>query len=185
MSSDGALNEEKGKPSLSSSKVEFLQPMSSKILDLISKLQSNYPFFAEMDEKEIEEFLRQCKSESFKEGGVIFEKGEEGDKFYLIVSGDVLIFPGKAEIRLEPGNVFGEMALLDQTSRTATAMAATDATLFSMHRDIFSTDMVGLRCKIAIGIAKQLSEKLRNANQILNQVSEQLSMAMKGIAEHS
>jgi CRP-like cAMP-binding protein len=138
-----------------------------------------------MHEREIEEFLRQCESESFEKGEIVFKKGETGDKFYLIVSGDVLILPGKGEIRLEHGNVFGEMAILDQTVRTATAMAATNVTLFSMHRDIFSTDMVGLRCKIAIGIAKQLSDKLRNANQILNQVSEQLNKAMKGIEENS
>ena len=61
-----------------------------------------------------------------------------GKKFYLIVSGSVLIFPGNAEIRLEPGNVFGEMAILDHSERTATAMAASEVMVLSMHQEIFS-----------------------------------------------
>ncbi|MDP6364990.1 MAG: cyclic nucleotide-binding domain-containing protein [Nitrospinota bacterium] len=112
-----------------------------------------------------------------------FSKKGPGDKFYLIVSGSVLIFPGNAEIRLEPGNVFGEMAILDRSERTATAMAASDATLLSLHQKVFSTEMLALRSKIAIGIAKQLSEKLRNTNQIMSQIADQLSGALKKIAE--
>ncbi len=43
--------------------------------------------------------------------------------------------------------------------------------------------MLALRSKIAIGIAKQLSEKLRNTNQIMRQIADQLSGALKKIAE--
>lgn len=165
------------------SKVIFQRQMDAKIRDLIFKLRENYPFFSEMHEREIEEFLRLCKNETFQEGETIFEKGEVGDKFYLIVSGAVLILPGKSEIRLGPGNMFGEMAILDQDTRTAAAKAVSETTLFSIDRKILSTQMVTLRSKIAIGIAKQLSEKLRNANEIMHQISDQLSVALTKISE--
>ncbi len=183
MAKDENPDEKKGKKQSGTSKVVFTKKLPAKIRDLISKLQQNYPFFAEMHEKEIEELLRQCENETFRDGEIIFEKGAGGDKFYLIVSGSVLIFPGNAEIRLEPGNVFGEMAILDRSERTATAMAASDATPLSLHQKVFSTEMLALRSKIAIGIAKQLSEKLRNTNQIMRQIADQLSGALKKIAE--
>ncbi len=183
MAKDANPDKKKKKKQPGASKVVFLKKLPVKIRSLIFKLQQNYPFFAEMHEDEIEEFLRQCENKTFHNGEVIFEKGAGGDKFYLIVSGSVLIFPGSAEIRLEPGNVFGEMAILDHSEQTATAMAASDVTLLSLHQEVFSTEMLTLRSKIAIGIAKQLSEKLRNANQIMSQIADQLTDASKKIAE--
>ncbi len=102
MAKDENPDEKKGKKQSGTSKVVFTKKLPAKIRDLISKLQQNYPFFAEMHEKEIEELLRQCENETFRDGEIIFEKVAGGDKFYLIVSGSVLIFPGNAEIRLEP-----------------------------------------------------------------------------------
>ena len=183
MAEDANPDEKKEGQQSESPEAAHKEPLPARIRDLLFKLQQNYPFFAEMHEREIEEFLRQCKNEAFHDGEVIFEKGNMGEKFYLIVSGSVLIFPGNAEIRLEPGNVFGEMAVLDHSERTATAMAASEVTLLSMHQEIFFTEMATLRSKIAIGIAKQLSQKLRNANQIMNQIADQLSDALKKIAE--
>ena len=170
MTEDANPDEKKGEQQPVSSEAALKEPLSARIRDLIFKLQQNYPFFAEMHEREIGEFLRQCKNEAFHDGEVIFEKGNMGDKFYLIVSRSVLIFPGNVEIRLEPGSVFGEMAILDHSERTATAIAESEVTLLSMHQEIFFTKMTTLRSKIAIGIAKQLSEKLRNANQIMSRL---------------
>src|SRR6187431_962498 len=66
--------------------------------------------------------------EQYRNGATIFSEGEPGDKFYLIVEGAVRIsriVPGMGEEALavlRPGNYFGEMSLIDDAPRSATAM---------------------------------------------------------------
>lgn len=68
------------------------------------------------------------------QGETIFKEGEPGDAMYVIVEGQVRIERRGAATpvvlaTLKPGAFFGEMAVVDHTERTATAVAATDATL--------------------------------------------------------
>lgn len=68
------------------------------------------------------------------QGETIFTEGEPGDSMYVIVEGQVRIERQSARTpvvlaTLKPGAFFGEMAVVDHTERTATAVAATDTTL--------------------------------------------------------
>ncbi len=71
-------------------------------------------------------------------GTVIFTKGDKGDCMYGVVSGTVELHRGGAVVGtvVEEG-VFGEMALIDNSARTATAIAKTDCTLASIDRGRF------------------------------------------------
>jgi CRP-like cAMP-binding protein len=71
----------------------------------------------------------------YKAGDVIFRQGYPGDNAYIILSGQVEIvdeIPGGPEFRialLDAGQMFGELALLDDKPRSATARAVSDVTL--------------------------------------------------------
>lgn len=71
----------------------------------------------------------------YQAGEIIFRQGYPGDYAYVIVSGQVEIVDVKPDgsiehiALLEPGQMFGEMALLDDQPRSATARAATDVSL--------------------------------------------------------
>ena len=79
--------------------------------------------------------------EQYRVGATIFSEGEPGDKFYLIVEGAVRIsrfVPGMGEEALavlRPGNYFGEMSLIDDAPRSATAMCHEKCRLF-VDRDL-------------------------------------------------
>ncbi|MFN2168024.1 MAG: cyclic nucleotide-binding domain-containing protein, partial [Anaerolineae bacterium] len=63
-------------------------------------------------------------------GSVIFEKGQAGDVMYVVLDGTVdITVDGHQVDQLSPGDLFGEMALVDSSPRSATATAATDAKL--------------------------------------------------------
>ena len=67
---------------------------------------------------------------NYLEGEVIFDEGEEGQAIYIVAAGDVLICrQGQGEAgrmaQLGPGTFFGELALLDNSPRSAQARAAT------------------------------------------------------------
>ena len=120
-------------------------------------------------------------------GEVIFDEGEEGQAIYIVASGEVLISrqeqgaPGRAAqldlneppafhprrrqgdtgrlAQLGPGTFFGELALLDNSPRSAQARAATGCQLIVFFRD----DFVGLldtHARIASKISRELARYL-------------------------
>ena len=81
-----------------------------------------------------------------KPGEVIFSEGEVGKAAYLIEDGQVEIskmIEGRRVVlgRVEQGGVFGEMALIDNTSRMATAIATMKTELMIMSEDTFRTKL--------------------------------------------
>lgn len=93
---------------------------------------------------------------------VIFEQGDEGDAFYLVVSGSVLISRGPVKLAtLGPREGFGEMSILDRETRSATATAVEDTALLSLDRDSFDR-IIEQNPAVARGIYRVLTERLRN-----------------------
>lgn len=77
----------------------------------------------------------------FPEGGIIINEGEDGDVAYLIQSGTIEIFKtlnGKQMLlaEMEAGDIFGEMTLLFEQKRTASARAKTDCNLIVINRQL-------------------------------------------------
>jgi hypothetical protein len=93
---------------------------------------------------------------------VIFEQGDEGDAFYVVVHGSVIISRGATKLAtLGPREAFGEMAILDKELRSASATAAEDTTLLSLDRDSFDR-VIEQNPVAARGVYRVLTERLRN-----------------------
>jgi CRP-like cAMP-binding protein len=101
---------------------------------------------------------------------IVFDEGEEGQALYLVMSGHVRISrPGPAGpqliVELAPGNVFGDLALLDSSPRSAQARAIDDVELAVFFREDFlnlmETDTV-IGYKIALALARHIGHRLRD-----------------------
>jgi HEAT repeat protein/MFS family permease len=93
---------------------------------------------------------------------VIFEQGAEGDAFFVVVQGAIRISRGQHELAvLGPREGFGEMAILDRDTRSASATAAEQTTLLRLDRDSFDR-AVEANPVVARGIYRVLTERLRN-----------------------
>ena len=112
-------------------------------------------------------------SVSFPAGGRIYKEGEIGTEMYVIRSGRVdIVLNYRAENRLilaemEAGDFFGEMALLGDTSRSATAIVRERADLIGFfHPDLIEIINVhpAMGAKISLGLARTLAERLRYTN---------------------
>lgn len=95
-------------------------------------------------------------------GEVVFEEGDRGDAFYMVVRGAVRITRGGQELAiLGSREGFGEMAILDQESRSATATAEEDTTVLRIDRDDFDR-LVEANPAVARGIYRVLTQRLRS-----------------------
>jgi CRP-like cAMP-binding protein len=111
--------------------------------------------------------------EQYKLGATIFSEGDAGDKFYLIVEGAVRIsriVPGMGEEALavlRPGAYFGEMSLIDDAPRSATAMCHEKCRLFVVNRrdleDLLFVDR-DLAYELLWNWVRTLSRRLRATN---------------------
>ncbi len=92
---------------------------------------------------------------------VIMKEGEGGVFMYVVIEGRVAIsIRGKVVGRIGAGGIFGEMALVDQSPRAATATAETDCDLMSINRNDFLS-LVKTNPAFAVALLKGLADRLR------------------------
>src|SRR5438128_1541053 len=97
-------------------------------------------FLAGLQRPALAALASHLKVESYSEGQIVFAEGSAGDRFYLVRSGRLrAIAPDGTEFgTIIPGEGFGELALLDQTVRSATIQAIEPVELWSLGRGHFN-----------------------------------------------
>ncbi len=129
------------------------------------------PLFAHCNERELRAVAQATRPRQFPEGAVIFEQGTPGVELYLVISGGVeIITNGRTIATLGPGSNFGEMAMLDEPNRSATAVATAETELMVIPRDAFFALLKGnpmLAVKILWNLTLRLSAHLRVTSERL------------------
>ena len=111
---------------------------------------------------------------TFESGDLIFKEGEKGDLMYVLLEGAVelkmKVEGGETLLKTvdTPNDFFGEMALLDERPRSATAIAAKRTRVLAVDGPTFES-MILANGKFALKIIKILSSRVRRSN---DQVSE-------------
>ena len=101
------------------------------------------PLFAGLTDAELETLARDLGHHTFAPGVIIFHRGAPGNTLYLVEFGRVRIFllgDAGQEITLnfhDPGECFGEIALLTQAPRTASVRALDATRLLALHKGDF------------------------------------------------
>jgi CRP-like cAMP-binding protein len=139
-------------------------------------LLKNVAIFADLDDGELAQVAEICKEQKFKGGQTIFKEGEPGNRFYIIVSGDVRIsrdIPGSGEEALailKPGACFGEMSVFDRSERSTDAIVNNPALCITISRPDFEMLLDfnrELGYKILWSMVRLLSARLRTTNDNL------------------
>ncbi len=104
---------------------------------------------------------------SFKAGDIIFREGDNALELFVIKSGQVRIQIGNRTVtELAPDTIFGEMALIDDEPRSATAIALTDVELVPVAEKQFLF-LVSQTPYFALKVMRVLANRLRETNRSL------------------
>tara|TARA_X000000368_G_scaffold373402_1_gene324372 strand:+ start:76 stop:561 length:486 start_codon:yes stop_codon:yes gene_type:complete len=139
----------------------------------IIQVLENVPIFEHLTEKELSEVVRLTHERTFKKDEHVFKKLAPAEGMYVILDGGVLITDSDSETvfaTLESGDFFGELALLDEEPRSASAISTMPSRLIGFFRTDLLTLMKRspeLGNKILLNLSRILGERLRRTNQEL------------------
>ena len=128
------------------------------------------PLFESLPEGELAHFAELTREKTYPKGSVILFENDRGDSLFLVASGQVkvvLIGEDGREVILSvlgSGSFFGEMALIDDSPRSAHVIAMEDATLLVLRREDFQ-QRLRTSPEVAIGLLRELSRRLRRADE--------------------
>lgn len=134
-----------------------------------------HPIFADLEPEAFEQLCRYAKHATLKRGATLFSKGDPGVSLYAVISGTVKMSISSSEGRnailniIGPGEIFGEMALLDGGSRSADAIANSNCELFVIDRREF-IPFVKSQPALAMKFIELLCERLRRTSDQVEQI---------------
>ena len=145
--------------------------------DPIQKIISQVPIFEKLSDKELNQIIRLTHVREYKLNEAVFKKLSPGEGMYIVIEGAIQISEPDSKVifaNLNSGDFFGELALLDEEPRSATAIATEEARLIGFFR----TDMLvlmkrypDLGNKILLNLSRVLGERLRQTNLELTKKS--------------
>lgn len=133
---------------------------SQRIMEALHRV----PLFEGLDEEDLQRIADVSTTQVLEAEELLFEEGEEGDAFYVVLRGGVAMLKraaGGAQEKLaiaRAGDTFGEMALLNQAPRSASAKAVEKSHLLAVSREAFE-DLLGgenLAVRLLRGLSKAL-----------------------------
>lgn len=145
--------------------------ISSALRNNIRQLE----LFTDLLDEEISILVKHAKIHSLDQGEVLFQEGDDGDFFAIVIEGQIDIFKHTdsetpiAIASLTNGATLGEMALIDHETRSASALAAKPTTMFLLSRQSFDSLIdQSPRCgvKLIRKIATQLCSTIRHTSNL-------------------
>lgn len=133
------------------------------------------PFFNQLSHEEASRLAERLVPRQFHSDQVIFHLGDPGGLLYIITEGKVKISHSTAEGQeallaiLGEGDFFGELALLDDSPRSATAEAIEPTETLTLHRDEF-IGFIGDNPDFAYHVMHTLAKRIRHLNDQISDV---------------
>ena len=147
-------------------------PVASPTLDEKRKLLAALPFFGGLTEKELEALMQVARTQSLPPRRELFHKGDAGAEVYVVIHGSLKALTTSEEgddvvfTILGSGELFGEIAFLGNTMRTATVTALTDCELLAIDRRDFMA-FLKRHPEAAIKLLSVLAKRLKQVSELV------------------
>ncbi len=171
---------------------EMVPPGDDPKLDRYRALLAQSALFAGLSSVALDDLTRRIQIRTRTAGSLIVAQDEPGDAMFMLAAGRVkvaLFGENGRELTLsilQPGDFFGEMALIDSQPRSANVVALDDATLLALTREAFSAHLKA-HPQTALNIIAELTARLRRAdetiaNLALHDVESRLTRTLERLA---
>jgi CRP-like cAMP-binding protein len=144
-------------------------------VDAVAALKQT-TLFGALDDRALAEIAARTIERKYRKGSVIFVQGEAGERCFVIGSGTVKISAYHPDGReavlavLGPGDVLGELALFEQSPRSADASALEDAVLLSLDAKSLNEAILS-HPLIAVALLNVLGTRLRQSNEAFQDIA--------------
>src|SRR5215212_9741579 len=148
--------------------------MGAESVELLKRV----PLFAELSGAELEQIGSVAIPRAYPKGVRVFHEGDHSDACYIVRSGDLRVTREHSDGRaialatLGPGDIFGELAMLDSGARSASVETLADSELLALS----ASDMRRLlaeHAQITVKLVVALTRRLREANERISRQSFQ------------
>jgi CRP-like cAMP-binding protein len=124
-------------------------------------LLERVPLFAELGPRQLRRVAALGRPRRFGAGATIVRLGAHGDAFYVILEGRALVVrPTGRPLKLGAGDFFGELALIEDTPRSADVIAADDVVALSIGRSAF-TKLLRSEAAVTYAVLRTVVSRLR------------------------
>jgi CRP/FNR family cyclic AMP-dependent transcriptional regulator len=131
-----------------------------------SNVLETVPLFSTLSRRHLKKVAGAGRLVRFHDRTAIIRANEAGDTLYVVLEGDVVVRRrGLPELKLGMGSFFGEMALLDGGTRSATVITDGEVLCLAISRQRF-TKVLRSEPSIAIGMLAELATRLRAAQAV-------------------
>lgn len=140
------------------------RPLGKRGVDLLARV----PLFTRLSRRQLRRLAEHADVVSFREGEFVVRQDQAGGTFYVILEGEAKVLrSGRTVNRLEPGDFFGEISLLDGGPRTADVLAATPLSTIRIFKKAFDR-MVAEEPSVAATILAVVAGRLRRVEHSLS-----------------
>lgn len=135
-------------------------------------LRNEVKLFEKLNDADIQELFKSVETITVPQDEILFHTGDAGEAMYIVKSGDMEIFVKdttgqKIVLTIAgPGSSFGELAMLDNKPRSASAQALTDAELLVLKRENLAYFFTK-KPETALSMMASMSEMLRKSDDII------------------
>ena len=145
----------------------FTDAMVNSMHDTYELLARKISFFKGVSPEDVAKIFAQGNVVEYEPAQMLFDKGDSGDTMYVILNGRVKIRDGAKQIAiLQTGDIFGEMSLVSDEPRSATAVTMTQSDLLVLSfNDILNKITPQVSAQLLINVIVTLADRLRKANQ--------------------
>jgi diguanylate cyclase (GGDEF)-like protein len=141
------------------------------------ELLARVPLFEDLSPDELQRIADVARLRTFAEGECLFEIGEPGTSLFIVTAGTVqVLHPNRAAsfqlARIGPGEFIGEMSLLDDSPRSATAKAICEVEALVLDKADFHA-LVEARPDVALHLLAVMSRRMRRADEHISGLNSQ------------
>ena len=155
----------------------------------------NSAWFKGLNDELLSDVAALSVTRTYQAGETLFQRNEPGDYLYGVISGQVRISTQSAEGRelalntLGPGDIGGEIAVLDGGARTATGRALTKTTVFVVPREGL-TQLMMRQPRLAVYLVRVLCERVRHTSAQIESAAfltlpQRVALHLNGLVQES